>query len=319
MRLGFPRFESRRWIRRWASAVVTILVIWLLVSSAVAFRLTRRPRPRFEEPAPRVAWGPLENHRIKSSDSEEIGAWFVDRRDEAPSVLLLHGNRGSRWNSLRRAELFASEGYAVLMVSLRAHGDSTGDYHDVGFSARRDIWAAVEFLEAHRAGRPVLIVGTSMGAAAATFAAGVLGHRVQGYILESPYQDIKVATWNRMEVNLPPVLSHVAYAGLRIVGPLFLPDLEEISPLKAITGIPDDVPVLILAGEADRLAHPEEAQALYGEVAAHGRLLLFPGAGHGDLFSSAPDLYARTVLEFCGEIAKPARINSLKGSLTRDE
>jgi len=319
MRLGSPGFGSWRRLRRWTTAIATVLVIWLLVSSAVAFRLTRRPRSRFEEPAPRVAWGPLEDHRIKTSDGQEIGAWFVDGRDDAPGVLVLHGNRGSRWNSLSRAEMFASQGYAVLTVSLRAHGDSTGDYHDVGLSARRDVCAAVEFLETHHAGQPVLIVGTSMGAAAAIFAAGELGRRVQGYVLESPYQDLKTAVWNRTEVNLPPVLSHAAYAGLRIVGPFFLPHLEAISPLKAIAGIPNDVPVLILAGDADRLARPEEARALHREVASHGRLLLFPGAGHGNLIGSAPALYTHTVLEFCGEISKPARISSSRGSLNRDE
>ena len=52
-----------------------------------------------------------------------------------------------------------------------------------------------------------------MGSAAAVFAAGELGHRVHGYILESPYQDLKVAVWNRVNVALPPVLSHAAYAG----------------------------------------------------------------------------------------------------------
>ena len=221
MQLDLTWFRSRRRLRRWIIAVLTVLIVWLLVSSVVAFCLTRRPRARFEEPAPSVAWGPLEDHRITTRDGQEIGAWFV------------------------------------------------------------------------------------MGAAAAVFAAGELGHRIQGYILESPYQDLKTAVWNRTEVNLPPVLSHAAYAGLRIVGPLFLPDLDKISPLNAIAGIPNDVPVLILAGDADRLARPEEAQALYHEVAAHGRLLLFPGAGHGNLFGSAPSLYARTVLEFCGEISKP--------------
>jgi len=153
-------------------------------------------------------------------------------------------------------------------------------------------------------------MGTSMGAAAAIFAAGELRHRVQGYILESPYQDLKVAAWNRTEVYLPPVLSHAAYLGLRIVGPLFLPHLDEISPLKAIGGIPDDVPVLILAGDADRLARPEEAQALYRPVAAHGTLVLFPDAGHHNLPGSAPDLFNQTVLKFCRQIASPVRVRS---------
>jgi len=32
------------------------------------------------------------------------------------------------------------------MISLRAHGDSTGDFNDVGYSARHDVVVAVEFL-----------------------------------------------------------------------------------------------------------------------------------------------------------------------------
>ena len=145
--------------------------------------------------------------------------------------------------------------------------------------------------------RPVIVSGNSLGSAAAIFAAGELGHRVHGYILESPYQDLKVAVWNRTDVNLPPVLSHAAYTGLRVVAPLFLPHLDQISPLKAIRGIPQDVPVLIMAGDADRLARPAEAQAIFREVATHSKLVLFPGAGHGDLFGSDRDLYTRTVLE----------------------
>ena len=65
------------------------------------------------------------------------------------------------------------------------------------------MWAAVEFLEKRRPGRPLIVSGNSMGSAAAVFAAKELGHRVQGYILESPYQDLKVAVWNRLDNSLP--------------------------------------------------------------------------------------------------------------------
>ena len=268
----------------------------------MAFRLTRRPRFRFEEPAPHVTWGKVENHRFLTHNGQEIGAWFVDSRADVPSVLWVHGNGGCRSHGLKRAELLASHGYAVLMVSLRCHGDSTGSYHDVGYQARHDIHAAVAFLETRRPGQPVIVIGNSMGSAAALFAAGELGNRVGGYVLESPYQDLKVAVWNRIDAYLPPILREVAYGGLRIVGPIFLPHLEQISPIKAITGVPADVPVLILAGGADRLARPAEAKALYNQVARHGRLVFIPGAGHGNLFRSSPDLYAHAVLNFCSNI-----------------
>jgi alpha-beta hydrolase superfamily lysophospholipase len=83
------------------------------------------------------------------------------------------------------------------MISLRAHGDSTGDFNDMGYSARHDVVAAVEFLERRRPGNPIVIHGLSMGAGAAVFASGELGHRIKGYVLESPYRDLKIADFRR--------------------------------------------------------------------------------------------------------------------------
>jgi pimeloyl-ACP methyl ester carboxylesterase len=67
---------------------------------------------------------------------------------------------------------------------------------------------------------------------------------------------------------------------------------------------------LILAGDADRLARPAEAYALYNQVSAHGKLILFPGAGHMNLPESAPDLFKRTLLDFYREIAGSEQIGS---------
>ena len=302
--------KHRRRTRRWVIFLLVSATVWLLLSSAIVYKLTRRRAHRAPEPVPQVTWGAIEIQRLKSRDGEELGAWFVEGRDQAPSVLLLHGNNANRGTTLSRAKLLVSHGYAVLMLSMRAHGDSTGEYHDIGWSARQDVWAAVEFLEQRRPGRPIIVSGNSMGSAAAIFAAKELGSRVQGYILESPYQDLKVAVWNRVDMALPPGLSHVAYAGLRTVGPLFLPHLEQISPVNAISGVPEDVPVLILAGDADRHARLHEAQAIVARVASHAKLVVFAGAPHGDLFHSDRKLYERKVLDFCRGVWEPAKLGS---------
>ena len=260
MRLPVIRLREisrRRLVRRLVVTWAIVLVVWLAISSLVAYKLTHRLSARADEVAPTPAWAKIESHRLTTKDGEDIGAWFIDSPDDAASVLVIHGHKGQRGNSLSRAELFASRGMAVLMITLRAHGDSTGEFDDVGFGARHDVVAGVRFLESRRPGRPVIVVGSSMGAAAAVFAARELGNRVGGYILESPYQDLRTAVWNRVEVALPPVLDLAAYAGLNLVAPVFLPHIDEISPLKAIAGIPDDVPVLILAGSGDHLARPK--------------------------------------------------------------
>ena len=207
MRLPVVRLRKiarRRPVRRLVVTSTILCVLWLAVCSVVAYKLTHRRGARAEEVAPSPAWGRLEGHRLRTRDGEEVGAWFIDGRPDAASVLVLHGHKGHRGHSLGRAEILAAEGYAVLMLTLRAHGDSTGEYDDVGFGARNDVIAGVDFLESRRPGRPVIVDGNSLGAAAAVFAARDLGHRVRGYILESPYRDLRAAVWNRVEQGCPP-------------------------------------------------------------------------------------------------------------------
>ncbi len=290
------RGRGRRRLRRWAVVVCALVALWLVASWAVAYRLTRRPRSWFAEPAPAVAWGTLAPARLETRDGHSLGAWLVAGRDDAPSVLLVHGNGGSRWNCLGRAELLAARGCTVLMISTRAHGDSTGELNDIGFGARHDIVAGVEYLERLRPGRPIVVHGTSMGAAAAAFASGELGGRVRGYILESPYSDLRTAVWNRTENALPPVLDAIAYRGLMAVAPLVLPHLDRIVPAEAIGGVPGDVPVLILAGDRDRNARPEEARALFERVRSHATLHVFPGADHLRMKEVDPARYRSAVI-----------------------
>ncbi|AMV36641.1 alpha/beta hydrolase [Planctomyces sp. SH-PL62] len=289
----------RRRARRAAWTAAALVAVWLLLSFAAVHRLTHRKRPPFPEPAPTVSWGTLRDHRLSTADGQDIGAWYAEGRDDAPAVLFLHGNGGGRGHCLDRAgTLAAKAGCAVMLISLRAHGDSSGDFNDIGLGARRDVVAAVDFLRTRRPDRPIVVFGVSLGSAAATFAAADLGDRVDGYVLESPYQDLKTAVWNRTHAYLPPGLDKLAYLGLRLAGLAFLPELDAISPLRAVDAIPESTPVLIMAGEADDLASPEEARAIFQRVRNHGRLETFPGATHHDLAAVDPERYERTIVEF---------------------
>ena len=297
----------RRRLISWGIALLLMVGSWMGVSWFVAHKLTQRHQPIFAEPVPKVAWGQVEALRITARDGAELGAWYVPGRVDAPSVLLLHGNGGSRKHSLSRAEmLLAERGCSVLMVSLRAHGDSTGDYNDIGYGARHDVVAAVEWLERRNPGRPIVIHGMSMGAAAATFASRELGHRVRGYILESPYQDLKTAVWNRVDNALPDGFDWLAYRGLMAASWWVVPHLDQISPVEAIAGVPDDVPVLILAGDLDRMARPDEARALWEKVKTHGNLHLFETADHVQMFGTDPVRFRMAVLGLIDAVVRGA-------------
>jgi pimeloyl-ACP methyl ester carboxylesterase len=273
----------------------------LLSSFIIAYVLTRRPHARFAEPALAVKWGPLEEHQLQTSDGETLGAWFYRGNADAPSVIVLHGNGGCRRDGLPSAEFFGEQGCAVLLVSLRAHGDSTGEVNDFGYSARHDVVAAVEFLEKERPGRRIIIDGHSMGAAAAIFAAKELGERVGGYILEAPYRDLHRAVRNRTAHYLPPLLDRVAYTGVELVGPLVLPDVDRIAPIDFVDDIPRSVPVVFMSGTSDARAQSSEARELCERISGHAQLVLFDGAGHGLPIRSDRQLFAESVLPLLRE------------------
>jgi pimeloyl-ACP methyl ester carboxylesterase len=277
------------------------VVLWLLSSYAVAYKLSRRPQSIFPEPVPALSWGKVEPFQLLTSDGEELGAWFIDGRADQPLVLLLHGYGCCRTHFLGQAKLLADAGCPVLLISLRAHGDSTGEVNDIGLSARKDVVAAVEWLRAKHPNRPVVVWGQSLGSAAAVFAAEELGQRVQGYILECPYRDLRTAVRNRCELYLPPILSDLAYAGLSTVSPIILPDVDRISPVDSAASIPASARILVLAGAADRLARPEEARAIFEQVKSHARLVMIEGGDHGQLATADAEGFRAAVLGLVAE------------------
>ena len=280
------------------AVLVAGLLVWLVSSAVVARKLTQRARPPFEEPAASVHWSQAEECRLTTSDGQMIGAWLVRHPGPRGCVLVLHGNGSSRSARLGVMQLVWSHNYSVMAISLRCHGDSTGEVNDLGRSARHDVIAAVGFLEQECPDQPVYIVGQSLGSAAAIFAAQQLGNRVSGYFLEQPYRDLKSAAWNRLQNNLPPGLDWIAYVGLRLWSVVFLSaDVRQHSPSGMITGIPADVPIVIATGSADRHARLEDVQAVFQQVKSHAKLVVFPGVEHESLFKRDPEFYSQALLD----------------------
>lgn len=251
------------------------------------------------EPVPPTLAGQVEELRLATGDGEEVGAWFLPAtRDEAPSVVELHGKGGTRAVRLGAADVVRERGAAVLLLTLRAHGDSSGEREDFGWSARHDVVAAVDWLRSRRPGRRVLVHGASLGAAAAVFAARELGARVDGYALECLYADLDTAARERCALYLPPVLDDVAWAGLHLVAGVAWPESRRIAPIEAITDIPSHARLLLLAGGEDRHVSRAETDAIFARVAQRAHLVVIANAAHDRLQSADPLLYRAALLDW---------------------
>lgn len=287
------------WKRRVGIGAALVVVLWLASSFAVLQMLRRRSSPPRSEPAPATWAGRCEELRLETTDGERLGAWFVDApRSSGPSVVVLHGKGGSRTARIGVAEVFQRLGCATLLVTHRAHGDSTGASEDFGWSARLDVLAAVEWIERRRPGRPILICGASLGGAAAVFAALELGPRVRGYWLECVYDSLEMAAWRRCEMHLPPLLDRVAFAGLLTVASVCWPQWRSIAPRAHISEIPAECFVWLLAGGADRHAPLDGVRELAARSSGRARLIVIDGAEHDRLLLGDPTAYERAALEF---------------------
>ena len=288
----------RKLATRILGTVAALLGLWLVGSGFAVWTLTHRRGPSGEEPSSRVEARGIESHRLRTDDGILLGSWLIRREGARPTVLLLHGNGGSRSSFAGLMPILARQGCGVMAISLRAHGDSEGTVNDFGWSARRDVLTAIRYLERERPGRPLVIVGESLGAAAAVFSAKECAGHVQGYLLAAPYGDLKTAVWNRCDARLFPPLSQAAYAGLLLWAPAFLPTRpDSIRPIDHLEEIPADVTVTLFASERDRYARIGEIRSLYDRIRTHARWISVPDGDHGRFLRIHEEEYHRAISE----------------------
>ncbi len=284
---------AHRMRKRLALLLLALALAWLASGMAVAWKLTRRAASRTSEPVPRIDWGEVRELRLCTSDGEDLGAWWIEAHEPRAVALLLHGNDSNRGECVSTARILVHEGLSCLLVTLRAHGDSSGTRNDIGWSSRADVLAGVAECERAHPDLPVLVRGFSLGAAAAIFAGGELGPRVRGYLLEMCYRDLDTAVRNRTRLFLPPVLDALAAWAVQLGGRLVIPHAGEIAPVEHIGAIPASVPVLLVNGRLDPRARPFEAQALLAAAGAHAELVTFDDAAHEVLATTHAEAYAR--------------------------
>lgn len=290
-----------RWASRLALAATMAVALFMLLPGLAAYYLTRRIGPMATELATRAPV-PVKPLRLRTSDGVELGAWYAPASPASRwGVVLVHGNRSRRSNEGELIALLSELDAHVLAVTVRAHGDSEGTVNDFGFSAQRDVVAGFEALGANAPGVQRFILGRSLGAAAALFAAETLGDQVAGYVLESPYASLEIATKNRLGMGLPSFLIPPTYAVLEMWAERFLPvPVERVAPERAARHVPESVPVVLLAGAADRHATLEEIRRVRSALPGskdRARWVLFEGAAHGELLSAQPRRYRAAVQE----------------------
>jgi pimeloyl-ACP methyl ester carboxylesterase len=241
---------------------------------------------------------------------------------DGPLVVLVPGMGDLRIAYRFLAPALREGGYRVACTDLRGHGDSDTTFTSYGdVETAGDVIALIEELK-----EPAVIVGNSMGAGAAAFAAAQRPDLVRGLVLIGPFvRNPKGSAIQRVLLRVAMARPWAAitwkaylpklYAGRRPV------DFDEYRALViasirrpgyatafSVTTRTDHAPVetrldeistptIIVMGEQDPDFKDQHAEAEWIANAMHGEVVMVPEAGHYPQ-SQRPDVTTDAVLRF---------------------
>jgi fermentation-respiration switch protein FrsA (DUF1100 family) len=234
---------------------------------------------------------------LTTQDQMRLSAWYIPSKNRS-AIVLIHGYGTNKAQMLTRAEILVNHGYGVLLLDLRAHGQSDGNKITFGLLEVSDLKAAVQFLASQPDVDPdrIGVLGASMGGVVAILEA-----------VENTY--IKALVTESAPASLPDQIatSVTAYTGLpafpfaNIIQWFAEGELgykaEEVAAVKVIGSI-SPRPILILQGGADKFIPQDSGRRLHDAAGEPRELWFEPDLGHLEFLKKLPDDYKERVVKF---------------------
>ena len=234
-----------------------------------------------------------ETVRFTTEDGVTLSGWLVPAaRETRTAVILLHGFTGHRLADLSAFVPWLHERHHVLQFDFRGHGESDARSVTLGSHERRDVAAAVRFIESRGLG-PIALFGVSMGASTAIVAAPDLP--IAAVVADAPFAQLHHPVANRMrQVGYPlaDLGARFVVAGAALRTRSWLGD-----PIRAVRRLAPRA-LLVIATREDRLISWRQGAALFQAAGEPKELWIVEGAGHADAYVAEPVAYRERVLSF---------------------
>ena len=234
-----------------------------------------------------------EDVRFTTDDGVTLAGWLIPAaRETRTVVIVLHGFGGHRLPELEAFVPWLQERHNVLQFDFRGHGASGAGTVTLGSHERRDVAAAVRFVESRGLG-PAALFGISMGASTAIVAAPDVP--VAAVVADAPFAELHHPVGNRMrDLGYP-----LARVGARlIVGAVALRTRSRLANPIRMVGLISPRALLIIAPQGDQLISWHQSERLFAAAGEPKELRVVPGAQHADAYATDPEGYRRQVLDF---------------------
>jgi uncharacterized protein len=244
------------------ASLVLVVGVVLMLAWIFQRRLIYFPMQQAVPPVQSALPG-AEEVALQTQDGLRLGGWFLpaDQAD-GRAVLVFNGNAGDRSHRAPLAAALARRGWSVLLFDYRGYGRNPGTPSEAGLAA--DARAARAYVASRADVDPSRIAyfGESLGAAVAVTLATEAPPAA--LVLRSPFTSL--VDMGRLHYPWLPV------------GRLLLDRFSSIDRIARI-----DSPMLVIAGDRDRIVPLAQSQRLYEAAREPKRLVVIEGADHNDL------------------------------------
>jgi len=254
-------------------------------------------------PMPHLAMQDYQDVTIRSrEDNVELSGWFIPAPEPGDYVVLVvHGIHSCKRDStvLIPAGMLHRNGFNVLMLELRNHGDSeiTNGRTTAGNHEYVDVLGAFDWLqEQGYEADHIALMGISFGGGTSAIAFGE-EPEIPVLWLDSPFGNINEVVEYELERNgYPTFLIAPAFQIAQLNGI----DFYERSPDRALQNH-QNRPIMIVHGDADVRVPFRFGEQLYQNAGDNAEFLPFEGLDHVEAMYIEPEIYEAALIRFLNE------------------
>ena len=238
---------------------------------------------------------------LKSVDNFSLVAYNVEVSMPKGVVICLGGiHSPTVTNWYGHSALLAKEGYASILLDLRAHGASEGKRIYAATEEWKDVDAAVAYIKSQQRYNdlPIVVMGLSMGAATALVATGRNGD-IDGVIALSAYSSWGYNFNRNVEQKMPQFVAKLLVPFVYMATCVVLGRRANISPVNVIKGL-GARPALLIHSRDDKMVPLANLERLL-EVAPNAQTWIREGDNHRIL---ADFIHPQTDTAYCAKIVE---------------
>ena len=240
----------------------------------------------------------FENLEIESDDGCKLKGYYLDFFPESKKFIIIsHGYTGNHYMSLQFLNIFKSEGFNVLLIDVRAHGDSGGSYPTYGILEQKDLDKWVDLMKV-KVGDDITIGlhGQSMGAATVLMYGGKHHDKINFIIADCGYSNGKELLKYKFKMSKVPFAPF--YPILNLVFKIKCKfSMNDVSPIDDIKN--SEIPTLFIHGTKDITVPVWMSKEMYkAKKGNKNEIYIVEGANHVCSYDVNEEEYKKTVKNF---------------------